>query len=140
MSAAPVYKSIEILQRVPFHDLDPMHVVWHGNYFKYFDTARFELFKQAGVDLYEYSFSRMVSFPVSRSSIKHIAPLKYNDEFICRARVTEAEYKIVMEFEIRLRENGQICARGRSEQVAVAVPEMKLQYRIPEDITRALMV
>ncbi len=25
---------------LPFHDLDPMRVVWHGNYMKYFEIAR----------------------------------------------------------------------------------------------------
>ncbi|NDY72600.1 acyl-CoA thioesterase [Desulfobacter hydrogenophilus] len=136
----PVYKHFETEHKVPFHDMDPMHVMWHGNYYKYFDVTRFDLFKAAGVDLYEYSFSKQVSFPVSRSSIKHIAPLKFHDEFICKATVTEAEYKIGINFEIRLKETGQICARGKSEQVAVRVPEMTLLFRIPEDITSALLV
>lgn len=136
----PVYRHIETVHKVPFHDLDPMHVMWHGNYYKYFDVARFDLFKAAGIDLYEYSFSKQVSFPVSRSSIKHIAPLKFHNEFFCKATVTEAEYKIAINFEIRLKNTGQVYARGKSEQVAVRVPEMTLLYRIPEDITSALLV
>jgi len=134
-----VFRHIEVEQKVPFHDLDPMQVVWHGNYYKYFDVARFELFKAAGIDLYEYTISKQVSFPVSRTAIKHIAPLRYHDEFICKAVVTEAEYKIAMSFEIRLKNTGQVCARGKSEQVAVVVPDMILQYRIPEDITSSLL-
>ena len=136
----PVYKHLETVHKVPFHDMDPMHVMWHGNYYKYFDVTRFDLFKSVGIDLYEYAFSKHVSFPVSRSSIKHIAPLKFHDEFICKAAVTEAEYKIGMDFEIRRKDTGQICARGKSEQVAVRVPEMTLLLRIPEDITSALLV
>lgn len=136
----PVYRQIETIHKVPFHDLDPMHVMWHGNYYKYFDMARFDLFKAAGIDLYEYSISKQVSFPVSRSSIKHIAPLRFHDEFICKAVVTAAEYKIAMDFEIRLKDTGQVCARGKSEQLAVRVPEMTLQYRLPGDITSSLLV
>jgi len=136
----PVYKHFETVHKVPFHDMDPMHVMWHGNYYKYFDATRFDLFKAAGIDLYEYSLSKRVSFPVSRSSIKHIAPLKFHDEFICKATVTEAEYKIGINFEIRLKGTDQVCARGKSEQVAVRVPEMTLLFRIPEDITSALLV
>ena len=41
-------RSHEIRLSVPFHDLDPMDVVWHGNYLKYFDMARFALFREAG--------------------------------------------------------------------------------------------
>ncbi|MGA8242049.1 MAG: thioesterase family protein [Desulfobacterales bacterium] len=128
----------EFKRRVPFHDLDPLQIVWHGNYLKYFDIARFGLFKQAGLDLYQYFLTRQLIFPVTRSSAKHIVPLRYDDEFACRATVTEAVYKIAMSFEIRLAANGQICTRGKSEQVAVKMPEMEMQFEVPGDVTAAL--
>ena len=128
----------EFKRRVPFHDLDPLQIVWHGNYLKYFDIARFGLFKQAGLDLYQYFLTRQLIFPVTRSSAKHIVPLRYDDAFVCRATVTEAVYKIAMSFEIRLADNGQICTRGKSEQVAVKMPEMEMQFEVPGDVTAAL--
>jgi acyl-CoA thioester hydrolase len=128
----------EFKRRVPFHDLDPLQIVWHGNYLKYFDIARFGLFKQAGLDLYQYFLDRQLIFPVTRSSAKHIVPLRYDDEFVCRATVTEAVYKIAMSFEIRLAANGQICTRGKSEQVAVKMPKMEMQFEVPGDVTVAL--
>ena len=128
----------EFNRRVPFHDLDPLQSVWHGNYLKYFDIARFGLFKQAGLDLYQYFLDRQLIFPVTRSSAKHIVPLRYDDAFVCRATVTEAVYKIAMSFEIRLTGNGQICTRGKSEQVAVKMPEMEMQFEVPGDVTTAL--
>ena len=124
--------------RVPFHDLDPLQIVWHGNYAKYFDIARFGLFKQAGLDLYDYFVGQQLVFPVTRFSAKHITPLRYDDEFVCKATVVEAVYKIELSFEIRLTENGYLCTRGKSEQVAVKVPEMEMQFEIPSDITVAL--
>ena len=128
----------EFKRRVPFHDLDPLQIVWHGNYLKYFDIARFGLFKQAGLDLYQYFLTRQLIFPVTRSSAKHIVPLRYDDAIVCRATVTEAVYKIAMSFEIRLAGNGQICTRGKSEQVAVKMPEMEMQFEVPGDVTAAL--
>ena len=128
----------EFKRRVPFHDLDPLQIVWHGNYLKYFDIARFGLFRQAGLDLYQYFLTRQLIFPVTRSSAKHIVPLRYDDEFVCKATVTEAVYKIAMSFEIRLAGNGQICTRGKSEQVAVKMPEMEMQFEVPGDVTAAL--
>jgi acyl-CoA thioester hydrolase len=125
-------------QRVPFHDLDPLQIVWHGNYIKYFDMARFGLFKQAGLDLYEYFVKQMIVFPVTRFSTKHIVPLRYDDEFVCKATVLEAVYKIGISFEIRLVQNGQLCTKGTSEQVAVKMPEMEMQFEIPFEITSAL--
>ena len=130
--------SFEIKLKVPFHDLDPMQVVWHGNYFKYFDQARFGLFEKAGIDLYRYQVEEQFLFPITKNSVKHIAPLGHNDEFICKATVTEARYKIAMTFEIRLTATGKICARCKSEQVAVKTPDMELEFEIPADIRKAL--
>ena len=130
--------SYEIKLRVPFHDLDPLQMVWHGNYLKYFDIARFGLFKQAGVDLYQFSVRQQIIFPVTRFSVKHIVPLRFDDEFICKAIVIEAVYKIAIDFESRLSENGRVCARGKSEQLSVKLPEMEMQFEIPGEITRAL--
>lgn len=136
----PKYRSFEVKLKVPFHDLDPMNVVWHGNYIKYFDIARFALFESAGIDLYAYLKEYQLIFPVSRSSAKHIFPLRHNDEFTCKATVTEAKYKIAMNFEIRLVKDNILCARGKGEQVAVKVPEMGIQYGVPPQITKALEI
>lgn len=130
--------SYEIEMKVAFHDMDPLQVVWHGNYLKYFDVARFGLFADRGIDLYAYMVEKKFAFPVTRTSLKHIAPLRAFDEFVCRATVTEAQYKIGMAFEIRKRDSGLLCARGTSEQLAVRYPEMEMEFAIPDDIRRAL--
>jgi len=128
----------DIRMKVAFHDLDPLQVVWHGNYLKYFDVARFGLFAARGIDLYAYMIEKKIAFPVTRTSVKHISPLRAFDEFICRATVTEALYKIEMAFEIRKMDSGILCARGNSEQLAVRYPTMEMEFAIPEDIRQAL--
>ena len=40
--------SYEVTLKVPFYDLDPMQIVWHGHYLKYFDIARSELLRPPG--------------------------------------------------------------------------------------------
>ncbi len=131
--------SLEIDMKVAFHDLDPLQIVWHGNYLKYFDVARFALFASVGIDLYQYMLTEKYVFPVTRSAVKHIMPLRAFDEFVCRATVTEAQYKIAMKFEIRKKDAERtICARGTSEQLAVRFPEMEMEFAIPDDIRTAL--
>jgi len=132
------YPSIEVQMTVPFHDLDPMRVVWHGNYLKYFDVARSALFESLGVDLYGVRGDSQFMYPVIRTSIKYVHPLRHGDVFICRATVVEARFKVVLDFEIRLAETWRICTRGRGEQVAVKLPDMELMMSIPKDIRRAL--
>jgi acyl-CoA thioester hydrolase len=77
-------------------------------------------------------------FPVVRSTIKHIWPLRFDDEFICTAVVRETRVRIVLDFEIKLRSNDKVCAKGWSEQVAVLLPEMEMVFQIPEEIQKAL--
>ncbi|MBN2437895.1 MAG: acyl-CoA thioesterase [Deltaproteobacteria bacterium] len=131
-------RSHEVKMKVSFSDLDPMQIVWHGNYLKYFDIARFELFDSLGVDLMAFHERTRYVFPIIRSAVKHIHPLRWGDEFICRATVKDARTKIVVDFEIRLVAGRTICARGTTEQAAVLAPEMELVYTIPEEISRAL--
>ena len=128
----------EVNLKVPFHDLDPLQMVWHGNYLKYFDIARSALFIQAGIDLFDYFKQTNYLFPITKTTTKYITPLRYLDEFKSIATVVEAHYKIVIDFQIRLNSNNQICAKGRSEQVAVKYPEMEIMFEIPEDIRNAL--
>jgi acyl-CoA thioester hydrolase len=125
---------------VPFHDLDPMQVVWHGNYFKYFDKTRFALFDTYGIDLYQFLVEKQYVFPLTRTSVKHIAPLRFNDRFRCTATVTEARYKIAIDFTIRRGPQDELCTRAKSEQVAVKMPDMTLEFEIPVEIQRALGV
>jgi acyl-CoA thioester hydrolase len=127
----------EIGLTVPFSDLDPMQVVWHGNYIKYFDQARFALFNQVGIDLYQYYLEEKYLFPVTKTTIKYVFPLKYGDAFICRAKVLEARIKIVLDFEIRLAETGKICVKGKADQVAVSMPDGEMMLEIPEKIQKA---
>ncbi len=131
-------KSYEVRLNVPFHDLDPMRVVWHGNYFKYFEIARDGFLNKLGVDLQSIAEKTNYLFPITKTYVKHISPLKHRDEFICKATLLEAKFKIAFAFEIRLAENNKLCAKGKTEQVAVKLPEMEIIFSIPDEIRTAL--
>lgn len=132
----PVSTSVQL--QVPYYDVDIMQIVWNGNYFKYFEVARQAFFRQRGLDLQTYLREKGYVFPVIRSMIKHIRPLRLEDEFLCTAVLKEARIKIVLDFEIKLLSTGMVCAKGRSEQVALLAPEMEMAYKIPEDVQEAL--
>jgi acyl-CoA thioester hydrolase len=134
--APSVYASVRL--KVPYYDIDLMQVVWNGNYLKYFEIARQALFRECGVDFHRYLEEKRYVFPVIRSMVKHIRPLRLDDEFICKAVLKEARVKIVLDFEIKLISSGQVCAKGQSEQVALLLPEMEMAFKIPEEIQQAL--
>ncbi|MEN6469090.1 MAG: acyl-CoA thioesterase [Smithella sp.] len=131
-------KSFEVKISVPFFDLDPMQIVWHGNYLNYFELARAELFLHHGVDLYSYYEREKIIFPIIRTATKHISPLKHRDEIICKATLADANIKLVVDFEIRKAADGSVCARGRTEQVAVKTPEMETLFSLPQAIRNLL--
>jgi acyl-CoA thioester hydrolase len=123
---------------VPFCDVDAMQVVWHGNYFKYFDAARDRLYCDAGIDLYRLVEDCGVVFPITRTQTKHIRPLRFRDDVVCTATLVEAKCRLVVDFEIRLAGDGSLCAKGRTEQAAVRLSDGSLELRLPDAIRRAL--
>ncbi|MBN1381790.1 MAG: acyl-CoA thioesterase [Deltaproteobacteria bacterium] len=129
--------SASVQIRVPFYDVDLLQIVWHGNYLKYFDLARQALFMKYGLDVL-YRQDKQYVFPVVRTSVKYLYPLKFNDEFTCTARIKTAKVKLVIDFEIRLLDDGRLCATGRCEHAAVRMPEMEMEFRIPEEVESAL--
>ncbi len=131
-------RSASVKLQVPYYDVDLMEVVWNGHYFKYFERARQALFLESGLNLYRYMKEEKIVFPVLRSKIKHIRPLRVNDAFICTAILKEARIRIVLDFVIKLTSNGLVCAKGQSEQVTLLLPQMEMAYQIPEDIQAAL--
>jgi acyl-CoA thioester hydrolase len=131
-------KSCEVPITIPFHDLDPMNIVWHGNVLKYFDVARFALLDQCGIDLQAYFEKTGYLFPIIKTATKHIIALRNRDRLRCKVTVLEAKVKVVMDFEIRRSGRKEICVKGRSEQVAVRYPQMEMMFEIPEEIRTLL--
>jgi acyl-CoA thioester hydrolase len=115
-----------------------MQVVWHGNYFKYFDAARDRMLCDVGIDLYRSLERWGVVFPVTRTQTKHIRPLRVRDEVDCTAILVECECRLVVDFEVRNATTGELCAKARTEQAAVRLPEGMLELRLPEEMRRAL--
>lgn len=107
---------VEIL--VPFHDLDPLGVVWHGNYFKYFELARAEVMRGIGFDLEEMRLSGHV-WPVVESHCRYITPLRYGMRVAVRAEIRETEHRLKIGYRITDKASGRALARGYTVQVAV---------------------
>lgn len=71
--------------RVPFHDCDPLQIVWHGNYLRYFELARTELFQNLQLDVPDIRGLGYTMF-VSETHCRYLSPLRYNDTVKIRAR------------------------------------------------------
>ncbi|WP_286070348.1 acyl-CoA thioesterase [Stenotrophomonas sp. 57] len=130
----PVNESIERVAEVAlapaFHDCDPMNVVWHGHYFKYFEIARCALLGR-----YNYDYPQMLEsgylWPVVDARVKYVRPLLFNQALRVRAKIVEWENRLKIEYEILDAHSGQVLTRAMTIQVAVDAISREMQYQCP---------
>ena len=115
--------------RVPFHDLDPGGIVWHGRYFKYFECARCTLFE--GIN---YSYAEMINsgvlWPVVDTNVRYVRPLVLDQKIQVTATLREWELRLVVEYIIR-DEKDVIHTKARTVQVPVDAESHELQFGSP---------
>lgn len=103
---------------VPFHDVDPLHIVWHGHYFKYFELARTALFRRHridGPDLLELGYR----FVVAHSECRHVSALRYGDRYRVSAWFLDVEQRVHVAYEIWNVTEGRRAARARTVLVTM---------------------
>ena len=62
--------------QVPFFDVDPMRIVWHGNYVKYLEVARCAFLDSIGYG-YDEMGRRGFSWPIVKMDLKYIRPARF---------------------------------------------------------------
>jgi acyl-CoA thioester hydrolase len=102
---------------VEFFNLDPMQVVWHGNYINYFEIGRRRLLEKIGFSYPEMEKAGF-AFPVIEVSVKYMRPLKFGESAIVRAALEEYENRLKIKYEIRNSKTGDIVTKGVSTQMA----------------------
>ena len=64
--------------RVIYGDTDTMGMVYHANYFRWFEQGRTEMFRELGLPYTEIE-TRGVFMPVAEAWCKFRAPIRYDD-------------------------------------------------------------
>lgn len=110
--------SVDVEITVPFHDADAMGVVWHGNYFRYFEIAREALLKQ-----FDYGYRQMKEsgyvWPIIDTRVKYVSPLLFEQRIRVNARLTEYENRLRIDYVITDAESGKKATKSYTIQVAV---------------------
>ncbi len=116
--------------RIPFHDVDPANIAWHGRYFKYFEGARCLLLEDLS-----YSYQEMIEsdllWPVVDASVRYLRPLLLRQEVEVTAILQEWEMRIVVDYRIR-DSDGSVCTRGQTVQVPVNAKTQELTVGAPD--------
>jgi acyl-CoA thioester hydrolase len=132
MSPAVRLHEVRVVQEVPFHDVDPLGVVWHGHYFKYFELARTELLRRVGLDAGEL-IGRQYRFLITESQCRHIHPLKYAEKFEVAAWIEDFKNRLHIAYEISSLDNPRRSTEGRTILVTTDA-EGRLLLRTPRAI------
>ncbi|MBC8948600.1 MULTISPECIES: acyl-CoA thioesterase [Xenorhabdus] len=121
----------EIELTVPFHDADPMGVVWHGNYFRYFEIAREALMNQLNYGYREMRESGYV-WPVVDAKIKYRAPVLFEQKIRIRATIEEFENRLKIAYQIFNAASGKKTTAGYTIQVAVSKETQEMSFVSPD--------
>jgi acyl-CoA thioester hydrolase len=120
----------EIEVRPAFYDVDPMSVVWHGHYVKFFELARSALLSK-----YDYDYHQMREsgffWPIVDLRIKFVRPTALQQLLRVRATITEFESRLRVDYRITS-ETGDVVTKGHTIQVAVNADTLEMQWVCPK--------
>ena len=113
-----------------FYDLDPMNIVWHGNYPRFFELARTALMAKIG-----YGYDAMVAsgyaWPVIDMHIRYYRPLRLGHWVDLKASVTEWENRLKVEYIGIDEQTGKKTTTGHTVQVALDIATETMRWQTP---------
>ncbi len=105
--------------RVIYGDTDNMGQAYYGNYFRWFEIGRNEMFRSIGLS-YKAVEERGIFLPVAEAHCKYAAPAKYDDILVIETAV-DHKIKAAIKFDYNIyREDGQtLVAQGYTKHPCV---------------------
>ena len=125
-------KSTTII-KIPFNDLDPMNIVWHGNYVKYLEQARCDLF-----EMIDYTYMNMYEdgymYPIAKMDLKFIKPTTLNQKIEVECILEEVEPAIIISYTIKDIKTGEKIFNAKSKQIGILVNSKETVYQAPKKL------
>ncbi len=103
---------------VPFHDVDSMHIVWHGHYWKYFELARTQWFRSINYDYPEMDRTGFV-WPVTDCQCRYIKPMTYGMKIRIVISLLEYEFRIKLGYLVHDMTSGKKICKASTIQVPI---------------------
>lgn len=125
--------------QVQFFDLDPMEIVWHGNYVKYLEVARCAL-----LDKIDYNYEQMRAsgymWPIIEMNLRYAAPAAFGQRLLLRAEIVEWENRLRIDYTISDAATGKRLNRATTTQVAVDLASGEMCFASPPVLFQKLGV
>ncbi|WP_028022975.1 acyl-CoA thioesterase [Enterovibrio calviensis] len=127
----------EVTLRTAFQDADPMGVIYHGNYFRFFEEARRAMMEQL-----DYSYMAMKEsgymWPIIDAAVRYVKPIKFDQSIIVTAKLTEWENRLRTDYVIYDAATRKRLTKGHTIQVAVSIDTEEMCFVSPTVFTQKL--
>lgn len=120
-----------------FFDLDPMGVVWHGNYPRFFELGRAALLVKIDYG-YEAMQASGYMWPVIDMHVRYYRPIRLAQWIDITASISEWETRLKIDFILRDVETGVKLTKGSSVHVAVDLKTQEMQWQTPPILKQKL--
>ncbi|MGF1759091.1 acyl-CoA thioesterase [Photobacterium sagamiensis] len=134
MTENVTHLSAEVTMVTSFQDADPMGVVYHGNYFRFFEEARRILMEKI-----DYSYREMMDsgymWPIIDTRVKYVKPIPYNHQIRVSATLTEWENRLRVDYVVYDAQTGQRMTKAHTMQVAVGIDSGEMCFVSPTVFT-----
>ncbi|WP_051304900.1 acyl-CoA thioesterase [Chitinilyticum litopenaei] len=114
-----------------FHDIDPMDIVWHGHYVKYFELARSALLGSFGYD-YPGMRESGYAWPVIDLAIRYSRPTAFGQRLRVSATIVEWENRLKIAYRIHDAATGALLTKATTTQVAVSIATREMCFVSPD--------
>lgn len=121
---------------VPFQDADPTGFTWHGNYFRYYDTARVALLDRLDFGYREMAASGQI-WPIVETQVRYIRSVPFGSTIHVSAWLVEWEFRLRIYYEIHDADDRRLN-EAYTVQVPVAAPDEALIIGVPEQLQQRI--
>lgn len=129
----------EVELQVQFFDLDPMQIVWHGNYVKYLEVARCALLDKVGYN-YEQMRDSGYMWPIIEMNLRYAGPAAFGQRLLLRAEIVEWENRLRIDYVVKDAASGKRLNKASTTQVAVDLKSGEMCFVSPAILFEKLAV
>jgi len=122
--------------RVRYAETDQMGVVYHANYFIWFEIGRVDLMRQLGFNYRDLERDHGCFIPVVDARCRYKAPARYDDEIIVRTHLLNVRESVIhFGYELVRADNNELLAEGETMHMIL---DSKMKHApLPENYLKA---
>ena len=121
----------EVTLITAFQDADPMGVIYHGNYFRFFEEARRILMEKINYSYHDMQASGY-AWPIIDSYVKYVKAIPFNHSIRITASLTAWEHHLRIDYVIYDAISGVRMTKGYTRQVAVGLKNEEMCFASPK--------